>query len=150
MLITAYWWTEHCVWRERECWCSFVACPYHFLWLFRNAHPVLNWTHAACVCADNAKYNTYIQTDRSTLCESLRCSYLLHVSVVLSTFVLCLAHCAAVSKTVQVASRRCYLINQNQWNGILYARIYTFPYVYIRAYRLRLQITFFSPPNCFV
>lgn len=47
--------------------------------------------------------HTYIQTDRSTLCESLRCSYLLHVSVVLSTFVLCLAHCAAVSKTVQVA-----------------------------------------------
>lgn len=51
--------------------------------------------------------------------------------------------CAAVPKTVQVALRRCYLINQNQWNGILYARIYTFPYVYIRAYRLRLQIIFF-------
>lgn len=25
---------------------------------------MLNWTHAACVCADNAKYNTYIHTDR--------------------------------------------------------------------------------------
>lgn len=66
VLITAYWWTEH--WVEStgvHLWLFLII----FLDNFVMHTQCWNWTHAAYVCVENAKY-----THGETLCEALRCS----------------------------------------------------------------------------